>query len=79
MPTFLFFGRLDNGRAVVMNVKSYRWFNRGGYTTTQIDKLRAAAQELLDTNEHYESCGEVTVHEVVGTTNPEVKRARVVR
>lgn len=79
MPTFLFFGRIDNGRAVAMNVKSYRWFNHGGYTSSQIDKLRAYAQELLDTNEVYETCGEVTVHELVGTTNPEIKKARVSR
>jgi hypothetical protein len=79
MQTFMFFGRRDNGRAVTMNVKSYRWFNSGGYTPNQIDKLKAHALDLLDNSEYLETCSEITVHELVGVCNPEIKEARVRR
>lgn len=79
MPTFMFMGRLETDRAICMDVRSFRWFNRGGYTASQVKKLQAVGTQLLAENEAYKTCTKITVHEVVGTTQPEVKGARVRR
>jgi len=62
-----------------MDVRSFPWFNRGDYTPSQIKKLQAVGTKLLAENESYKTCAYVKVAEVVGTTNPEVKGARVTR
>jgi hypothetical protein len=79
MPTFMFFGRLDNDRAICMDVRSFRWFNHGAYTEPQLKKLKAVGTQLLAENEAYKRCTQITVAEYNGSGRIEIKGARVTR
>lgn len=76
----MFFGRLDNDRAICMDVRSFPWFNRGSYTANQISKLQAVGRELLAGNAAYKMCTNITVHEVNGVNrSTAIKEAGVRR
>jgi hypothetical protein len=75
----MFFGKLENGHALCMDVRTFRWFNRGEYTPNQIAKLQAFGRDLLATKEEYKRCTHIVVHEVQGVSNTEVKGAGVRR